>query len=266
MFKRILLFACVFFISNLAMAKTYVFGVVPQQSPLVLHKKWTPVVKYLSKKTGLNISFKTEKSIGDFEKALYAGKYDLAYMNPYHYVVASRTQGFDAALRRNKQIRGILLTQKNKSIEDLSGSSIIAFPSPNAFAATLVMKYELIKDFGIDLQKSGNYKYVNSHDSVYKGVARGIADFGGGVQRTFKNFNSKADKDKLHVVHTTAAYPSHPIAFIKGFDVEDRKKVVQAFLTMPKYLLKALSMKKIIETNDQEFEVIRKIESALQTE
>jgi len=44
------------------------FGVVPQQSPFKLMKVWTPVVKYLEKETGEEITLKLEKSIPSFEK------------------------------------------------------------------------------------------------------------------------------------------------------------------------------------------------------
>ncbi|MDO8453683.1 MAG: hypothetical protein Q7S59_03825, partial [Sulfurimonas sp.] len=50
------------------MANDIVFGVVPQQSPSILIEKWTPVVNYLSKTTGLNIVLNIEKSIPEFEK------------------------------------------------------------------------------------------------------------------------------------------------------------------------------------------------------
>lgn len=261
--KRLLTFTILLILANSALAQTYILGVVPQQSPLVLHQKWMPVVNYLSKQTGLDIKFKTEKSISAFEKALYSGEYDLAYMNPYHYVVANKEQGYDAALRRERKIRGILVSQKSSTIKDINQDSFFIFPSPNAFAATLVMKYELKKKFGIDLTKTTKFQYVNSHDSVYKGVARGIAQFGGGVQRTFNNFKDQQDKANIEVIYTTSAYPSHPVGFKKNFPATDREKIVKAFLTMPEYLLKSLSMKKIITTNDQEYDVIRDLSENL---
>ena len=51
-----------------------ILGVVPQQSPLKLSKKWLQITKYLSEETGLDIVFKTEKSIPIFEEKLYSGK------------------------------------------------------------------------------------------------------------------------------------------------------------------------------------------------
>lgn len=65
------------------------FGVVPQQSPFVLMKSWNPIIQYLEKETGEKIDLKIETSIQKFEEVLYSGGYDIAYMNPYHYVFAN---------------------------------------------------------------------------------------------------------------------------------------------------------------------------------
>ena len=137
------------------------------------------------------------------------------------------------------------------------------FPSPNAFAATLLIKYELLTKFGVDLGKNGNFKYVNSHDSVYKGVARNIGQLGGGIQRTFNNFSTASDKEKIAEVYQTAAYPSHPIAVKPTMPQEDCAKIIQALLDMPDDLKAALSMKKIIVSNDEEFAVIRELSKKL---
>ena len=91
--KKIIL---ILMVTIYAMGADIILGVVPQQSPLKLAKKWLQVTKYLNKETGLNVIFKTEKSIPKFEKELYEGKYDIAYMNPYHFIVANKKQNYNA--------------------------------------------------------------------------------------------------------------------------------------------------------------------------
>lgn len=244
--------------------KQYTFGVVPQQSPVKLFKKWKPFVDYLSKETGHEIILKTEKSIAQFEKVLYDGGYDFAYMNPYHYVVANRTMLYEAKIRADKMIRGILVSQGNSLTSLLEKKDAkFLFPSPNAFAATLLLKYELLTKFDTDLNKLDNYQYVNSHDSVYKGVARGIGDLGGGIQRTFTNLDVQSDKDKLEVIYKTKAYPSHPIAFKKEMGEELQNKLADILLNLPKELSNNLSIKKFITTSNEEYDEIRDLEKKL---
>lgn len=245
-------------------AREIIFGVVPQQSPLKLQKAWAPVAAYLSEATGYTVRFKTESSIPKFEEALYAGRYDMAYMNPYHYVVAHEKQGYEAKVRADKLLRGILVVPKeaDNDIASLRGKTIL-FPAPYAFAATLVTKYELKKRFGIDVEREMKVLYVNSHDSVYKGVARGIGNVGGGINRTFVNLSDAQSREKLRVLYTTDAYPSHPIGMSSSLPPEIQQALADAWLSMPEALIRELHFKGIRLTNDAEYDVIRNLAATL---
>ena len=264
--KRILLSVLLSCAAFSVQAKEYTLGIVPQQGPVKMFKSWKPIVDYLSETTGFKISLQTEKSIAEFEKVLYAGAYDFAYMNPFHFTVANERKNYRAVVRAAKNIKGILVMKKdqpdmNALITDEKTQFI--FPSPNAFAATLLIKYELLTNFGVNLTEIGNFKYVNSHDSVYKGVARDFGQLGGGIQRTFNNFKSGPDKEKIAEVYQTAPYPSHPIAVNPTMPDEDCAKIIQALLDMPNELKSLLSVKKLIETNNEEFSVIRELSEKL---
>ncbi len=237
-------------------------GVVPQQSPLKLSKKWLQVTSYLEKQTGVKVIFKTETSIPKFEKKLYNGEYDISYMNPYHFIVAHKKRNYEAFTRADKKIVGILLA-KEKGLdvtkrENVEGKTFL-FPAPNAFAATLLTKFELRQKYNFNIDKDAKVLYVNSHDSVYKGVSRDIGLVGGGIIRTFNNFIDKNDKDNLHIVYKTSAYPSHPIAAHPRLDKSLVKKLQQAFLNMPENIKELLSIKNFIITDSTEYEVISNV-------
>lgn len=239
-------------------AKELTLGVVPQQSPLKLSQQWNKVTQYLTEKTGINIIFKTESSIPLFEEKLYAGQYDLAYMNPYHFVVANAKENYQAKLRSNKDIVGILLSKDKDLVinkRNLMGKTFL-YPAPNAFAATLLTKYELKSKFDLDIEKDAHILYVNSHDSVYKGIQRNIGDIGGGIVRTFEAFNEQ-EKEKLHIVYKTEKYPSHPIAFHQNVSEADTQKLIQAFLEMPKELKEIININEFINTSNSEYETIK---------
>ncbi len=256
--KRIFL---ILILGVFAFGQDLILGVVPQQSPLKLSKKWIKVTDYLQKATGVNVIFKTEKSIPFFEKELYSGKYDIAYMNPYHFIVANNEQKYEAFIRAKKNIVGILLAKEEKvefTKENLEGKTFL-FPAPNAFAATLLTKFELKQKFGFDVDKDAKVMYVNSHDSVYKGISRDIGYLGGGIIRTYNNFLDKNDKDKINIVYKTSAYPSHPIAFHPRVSKETIEKIQKAFLDMPADIKKILSIKDFIVTQTKEYDAIREI-------
>ena len=252
--KKIVLVLFVFFIS--LFAKPLIFGVVPQQSPQKLYKVWSPFIKYLSKKVGVEIVFKTEKSIPEFEKKLYSGYYDIAYSNPYHYTLVHKYQNHIAIARFNKKIVGILVAKKDSiinSLKDIKNKEFL-FPAPKAFAATILTKYEVLEKTGFDIEKSKKFRYVNSHDSVYLGILRGIGDVGGGIVRTFNRFKYK---NKLKIIYKTNPYPSHPISVRANLDKNLIKKIKKALLDMPYNLVKKINKKSLIETNDAEYDIVK---------
>ncbi|WP_413701199.1 phosphate/phosphite/phosphonate ABC transporter substrate-binding protein [Psychromonas sp. KJ10-10] len=155
-----------------AQQNSITFGVVPQQSAKVLATQWTPILEYISNESGISIVFSTAKDIPTFEKRLKLGEYDVAYMNPYHYVEFNQSTGYDAiAKQQSKTIMGVIVAKKDgniKTIYDLDGMSL-AFPAPVAFVATILPQAELKR-----LNISYTPTYVSSHDSVYLNVSRGF--------------------------------------------------------------------------------------------
>ena len=242
--------------------KTLIFGVVPQQSPKKLTKTWAPFIKYLSDKTGCDIVFRTQNSIPKFEDELYKGSYDIAYSNPYHYVIAHDKQNHNAVVRFNKKIVGILVVKKNSklnNLKDLKGKHFL-FPAPKAFAATLLPKYEIKNTINYDIDKSKELKYVNSHDSVYLGIQRGFGDVGGGIMRTFNRFKGN---DSLKILYKTKAYPSHPISISQNLDKETINKIKEALLSMPKSISDSISKKGLKNTSNAEYDVVKELAKEL---
>ncbi|MDD2356341.1 MAG: phosphate/phosphite/phosphonate ABC transporter substrate-binding protein [Thiovulaceae bacterium] len=258
--KNLLYLILLLFVASLE-AKTLIFGVVPQQSPIKLIQDWQPITNYLEKATGERIELKVEHSIPEFEKKLYSGVYDIAYMNPYHYVIASKRQGYIAEVRDEKNLIGILVVKKNSGLRDVSklGAKTFLFPAPEAFAATLLTKYELLKKYKIDLEKNKNYLYVNSHDSVYKGIARDVGDVGGGIERTFNALEDSKSKDMLMILYRTKAYPSHPFALNPALSNAQKAKITKALIQMPQSLVLSIDMKHLIKIEDSEYDEVRDI-------
>lgn len=245
-----------FMLSSLLFSKTLVLGVVPQQSPQKLYKAWSPIVKYISEETGIDIIFKTEKSIPSFEKELYLGNYDIAYSNPYHYTLAHERVNHNAVVRFDKMIVGILVVNKESNIKSLDDAinKEFLFPAPKAFAATLLTKYDILNKKNFSINDSKKFRYVNSHDSVYLGIERNIGDVGGGIIRTFNKFKNN---DKLRIIYKTDQYPSHPISISSKVNKEDIEKIKNALLKMPIELSKLINSKRLIETENKEYKVVK---------
>jgi phosphonate transport system substrate-binding protein len=189
--------------------KVLTLGVVPQQPPAHIERRWGPLTEYLEAELGITVLVKTASSIPTFEERCVEGRYDLAYMNPYHYVVFSEEAGYWAfALQKNKRIKGIMVMRKDRKDQSLKslGGSTLAFPSPAAFAASLLTRAHL-KSINVDFKPT----YVRSHDSVYKAVAEGLYPAGGGVKRTFASTDPEV-RSQLEIAWTTKPFTPHALA------------------------------------------------------
>ena len=230
--NRLSLLVVILLISNSSFAesKIYTVGIVPQFEVKRLHKIWRPILDQLEQQTGLKFTIKGSPSIPDFESEFMAGKFDFAYMNPYHIMLAHDMEGYIPLTRDiGRSLQGVLVVRKDSGItkvEELNNRQI-AFPSPNALGASLQIRQEIVDNFHINVKPA----YVKTHDSVYMSVALKQSSAGGGVQSTF-NRQQPAIRDLLHIIHRTDEVSPHPFAAHPRVPAEVREKVQNAMLTL----------------------------------
>jgi len=187
----------------------YILSMVPQLTSVVLHRNWTPLAEHVSKELGITIRLKVYKSIPLFEADLMQGVPDFAFMNPYQALVFREVQGYEPLLRdRKRLLAGILVVRADsplKTVQDLDGKTL-AFPSPNAFGASLYMRTLLTVQEKIDFTP----RYLTTHANVYRHVLRGRVAAGGGVNNTLRKEPSSL-KSLLRVLYQTPSVPAHPL-------------------------------------------------------
>jgi phosphonate transport system substrate-binding protein len=218
------------FVSKPSIAESYVVGVVPQFSARTLQSIWAPLLEELEQGTGHSFELRGSQSISAFEKQIMAGQFDFAYMNPYHFIKARKAQGYLPLVRdTGKQLRGILVVRKDAEIADIEQlqEEAIAFPSPNALGASLMMRAQLAREFKLRFEP----RYVKSHDSVYLNVVMGRMMAGGGVGRTLAKQPSEV-REQLRVLYTTPAVSSHPFTAHPRVPESVRSLVQNALIDM----------------------------------
>jgi phosphonate transport system substrate-binding protein len=242
-------------------AQTLRVGIVPQQSAAALAKVWVPVLSYLQERTGLILQFETAKDIPTFEQRLAAGEYDIAYMNPYHYIVFHAAPGYSAFAReKDTKLQGLIVVHKNspiKSVAELEGKTM-AFPAPGSFAATILPLTHL-KSLGIRVTPN----FASSHDSVYLGVARGFFPAGGGIARTFDNIPPEI-RNELRILWKTPQYTPHALAAHPRLPAPTVRALQSALMGMDadprgKELLVPLNFKGFEQGRDADWNDIRKL-------
>ncbi len=210
-------------------SETYTFGIVPQFEQRKLYSRWKPIIEELEKRTGLTFRIATALTIPEFEKEFAKGNFDFAYMNPYHLLKANKAQGYIPILRCSDPIKGILVVKKDSQIKELSelNGKTIAFPSPNALGASLLMRADLERLYNVKFSPL----YVKTHSSVYIHAATGLTDAGGGIDKTLQE-QEQTVRDALRILYTTRPMPSHPISTHPRVPREHANKVQRAMIEM----------------------------------
>lgn len=238
----------------------YTIGVVPQFDLRRIQAVWGPIVERLQAATGARFHLVLDRDIPTFEKNLHAGAFDVAYMNPFHYVVASNRQGYQAVARDvEDSLYGIVVVRKDSPITSLSmlNGKVVAFPSPNAMGAALIPRAEFARKYGIAVQE----RYVKSHTSSYMNVLMGQADAAGGIWATFEQQVPEI-RSGLRVLHETERYTPHPVAVHPRMPAALSAKVQAALLSMGddaagRELVAGIPMKRLGRAEDRDYDSLR---------
>lgn len=212
-----------------------IVGVVPQFQQRHLLTTWTPFLSELGDRTQCSYTLVGSANIPEFETQFKAGLFDLVYLNPYHFVVAMEVEGYIPIVRSgSKMLQGVLVVRKDSDIEsifELDGREV-AFPSPNALGASLLMRAELAMLHGVQVVP----KYATTHNSVYLNVFKELALAGGGIERSL-NGEEPQIRDQLKILYRTQKVNAHPIVVHPRIDPLLRNKIKKAIInisqTMP---------------------------------
>ncbi len=210
-------------------AESYSFAVVPQFEQRKLFRIWKPVVDELEKRSGLELKLVATLSVPEFEHELLNGSFDFVYANPYHILRESTHQGYIPLVRDAEPLRGILVVRKDspaRSLADLQGKTL-AMPSPNALGASLLLRADLERLHHVKMAP----QYVKTHSSVYLHVATGLAEAGGGVEKTLEE-QDQSVRDALRILYTSRELPSHPVAAHPRVPKAVREKLRRALLEL----------------------------------
>lgn len=249
-----------------ALAETLSFGIPPQQSPVEVVKRWTPILQYLEKKTGLVLELKTAKDILTHQQQIMDGLYDIAYVNPNTYVAANKIRGYQAfAHEKDGKSYGMIVARKNGPITQLAelNERTLAFPSNFAVMATILPLKHLE-----ELRVAVRPQYVVSMDSVYRSVAKGLFLAGGGESRTFGSLDPEI-RDQLVILWRSEELPPFPFLAHPRVPAATLNNLQTAIIAMGQdpqgqALLKVVNIKGLEKSSDADYNGVRKLNLPLQ--
>lgn len=123
------------------------FGVNPHRSVVVTAQYWNPILAYVSRKSGVKLEMRVEKTGQEYSNKVGLGEYDFAYTNHIFNPTNARV-GYRVIARPNEDvIRGEIVVPDGSpatKLEDLKGLEV-GFPSKAAFVAYAVSMDALIR-------------------------------------------------------------------------------------------------------------------------
>ncbi len=209
-------------------AQKLTIGVVPQFTASEIARQWQPFLTELAAASDTALELKHYPSIPAFEKAFLAGETDLVFLNPYHAVMAHKAQGYIPLVRGAVMLQGILVVNRNGKISKIQqlANETVAFPSPNAFGASLYMR-ALLDGEGVAIKP----QYVNTHSNAYRQVAAGQAAAAGGIRSTFERESTEL-RNQLRILFETPPAAAHPLAAHPRVKSSTQHALSQALLKM----------------------------------
>lgn len=210
-------------------ADSYTLAVVPQFEQRKLHAIWQPIAAEITRRSGVRLTLVATLTVPEFERELARGTFDFTYTNPFQILLESTHQGYLPLVRDKVPLNGILVVARDsplRSPAELNGK-LLAVPSPNAIGASLLLRADLEQLHQVRMKLLN----AKTHSSVYLNVANGLADAGGGVQKTLAE-QDEAVRRALRVIYTTRDIPSHPVSAHPRVPAPVREAVRKALLDM----------------------------------
>lgn len=210
-------------------ARPLVVSVVPQFPAVDIHRTWSPLLERLAHETGLSFVLKVARDIPSFEAEVMAGEPDFAYLNPYHQLLAHQAQGYVPLVRDDTPLKGLLVVRADspyRKPQDLQGQTL-AFPSPLAFGASMMVRAQLIERERVQFQTT----YARTHTNTYRQVAAGLAAAAGGLQATLER-EPEALRAQLRVLFETAGTAPHPLSAHPRMAAATRQAIIRAWMKL----------------------------------
>jgi len=240
------------------------FGSVAMDIPAVMHKRLTPLTKYLSNALHRPVSLKLSPDMGAAIKETAAGNVDLAYLTPVAYLRAHDEGGAQLVAKTvtdGKASFQLMIVVKEdspiKTVADLAGKSF-AFGDKAA-----ILQRAVVVGAGVQLEQFSDYKFIGHYDNIASAVMN--KDFDAGILKDTMAF--KWQGKGLRIIHTSPDLPPYNVVASKNVDAKLLAQLREAFLSLDRNNPAHLEVIKTLDnsydgfaaTSDAEYDIVRQL-------
>jgi phosphate/phosphite/phosphonate ABC transporter binding protein len=248
------------------------FGFTPVLSEAEMREEFQPLMVYMTKSTGIEVTLYIAKSYGDLRDQMETGKVDIGSFSPFAYVDAV-TGGkvkiiAQSILDYSAFYKGLIITRKDSGITGLANlkGKRFAFVDPKSASGYVYPRAMLIEK-GFDPDKFFKETvFSGGHDKVILAVLEGKVEAGAIYDGALAIAKGKGLKtEDLTTIASTDPIPHDAIVVRSDLDEVITKKIQKALIDLEKTeegkKAIAQSKKKLtghILAEDKTFDVVRR--------
>lgn len=228
------------------------FGVIPRYNPLVMYKRYQPIMDYLTENTPYRFELKISKDYPEAVRFLKQGVTQVSSLGDVTFAEASTQYAAIPILKpRNKDgvpfYRSAVIVRVDsplKNLKELRGKTM-AFGSPHSTSGNLIPRY-LLWDNGIGLRDLKSFTNLQHHDAVAKAILKGQFDAGAVKDVVAEKYKSHG----LRILAWSAPIPSVPLVVRNDAPPDVVKTLTAALLKLDRA---NPAHQKMMQTWDDEF-------------
>ena len=239
-------------------------GSVAMDVPAAMVLRLTPLTTYLTKKTGIKITFRASPNLGSAVNELGKDFTQIAYLTPVAFIEAldkHRARALVSPLTHGKDTFNLVVAVRQdspiKTMADLKGKSF-ALGDEKA-----LLQRAVVVGGGVKLEELSKYGFLKHYDNIAKAVLN--KDFDAGILKdtSFEKFAAQG----LRKIHTSPPLSSYLFAVSERLPAETVKKLRAAFLELKadtpegKAILSELdpAYSGFVVAEDKDYDTIRKL-------
>ncbi|MBI2354574.1 MAG: phosphate/phosphite/phosphonate ABC transporter substrate-binding protein [Deltaproteobacteria bacterium] len=193
------------------------FGVIPRYNPLIMYKRYQPIMDYLTAETPYRFELKISRDYPEAVRFLQQGVTQISSLGDVTFAEADTQYKAIPILKPLNRdgtpfYRSAFIVRSDsplKDIKELRGKTV-AFGSPHSTSGNLIPRY-LLWDNGIGLRDLKSFDNLQHHDAVAKAVLKGQYDAGAVKDVVAEKYKSHG----LRILAWSAPIPSVPLVVRK---------------------------------------------------
>lgn len=210
------------------------FGVIPRYNPLVMYKRYQPIMDYLTENTPYRFELKISRDYPEAVRFLQQGVTQVSSLGDVTFAEANTQYAAIPILKpRNKNgipyYRSAIIVRVDsplKNIKELRGKTM-AFGSPHSTSGNLIPRY-LLWDNGVGLRDLKSFTNLQHHDAVAKAILKGQYDAGAVKDVVAEKYKSHG----LRILAWSAPIPAVPLVVRKDAPPDVVKTMTAALLKL----------------------------------